>query len=92
MNDQPLAYMDPEFMKPVEAKGESVTVKESDRKSVTLTMIGVTTPSSGKAQGRLAAIALIRRSRMGPISSALADRAARKAMTVGVAVPAREIP
>jgi hypothetical protein len=28
-------------MKPVENKGESVTVKESDRKSVTLTMIPV---------------------------------------------------
>lgn len=37
------AWYDPEFLKPVEGKAESVTVKENDRKSVTLKAIPVET-------------------------------------------------
>jgi hypothetical protein len=33
------AYMDPDFMKPVENKGESLTLRESDQKSVQVTLI-----------------------------------------------------
>jgi protocatechuate 3,4-dioxygenase beta subunit len=36
---EPGAYMDPEFMKPIEGKGESVSLRESDQKTVTLTLI-----------------------------------------------------
>ena len=36
---EPGAYMDPEFLKPVESKGEALTLRESDRKSVTITLI-----------------------------------------------------
>lgn len=33
------AYMDPDFMKPIETKGESLTLKEKDQKTAQLTMI-----------------------------------------------------
>jgi hypothetical protein len=33
------AYMDPEFMKPIESKGEPLALREKDQKSVQLTMI-----------------------------------------------------
>jgi hypothetical protein len=36
---EPGAYMDPEFLKPVESKGEALTLREGDRKSTTLTWI-----------------------------------------------------
>src|SRR5262249_35348026 len=36
---EPGAYMDPDFMKPIEGKGESVSLRESDQKTVPLTMI-----------------------------------------------------
>jgi hypothetical protein len=39
------AYTDPDFLKPFESKGEAVTIGESDRKSLTLTMI----PADGAA-------------------------------------------
>lgn len=38
------AYMDPEFLKPVEGKGEAVTVREGDRQSVKLKMIPADSP------------------------------------------------
>jgi hypothetical protein len=36
---EPGAYYDPEFVKPFESKGEKITLKENDRKGVTLKMI-----------------------------------------------------
>jgi protocatechuate 3,4-dioxygenase beta subunit len=36
---EPGAYMDPDFMKPLESKGEPVTIRESDQKTLSLTMI-----------------------------------------------------
>jgi hypothetical protein len=36
---EPGAYMNSDFLKAVESKAESVTIRESDRKTVALTMI-----------------------------------------------------
>lgn len=36
---EPGAYMDPDFMKPIETKGDSLTLQEKDQKAVQLTMI-----------------------------------------------------
>ena len=44
---EPGAYMDPDFMKPLESKGEPVTVRESDQKTLSLTMIPADTPAPG---------------------------------------------
>ena len=44
---EPAAYMDPDFMKPLESKGEAVTIRESDHKSLSLTMIPADTPAPG---------------------------------------------
>jgi hypothetical protein len=33
------AYLDPDFMKPFEAKGEAVTLREGDQKSLQVTLI-----------------------------------------------------
>jgi len=38
------AYMDPDFMKPVESKGEALTLRENDQKSVQLTLIPADPP------------------------------------------------
>jgi protocatechuate 3,4-dioxygenase beta subunit len=38
-DSEPGAYYDPEFVKPFESKGEKITLKENDRKGVTLKMI-----------------------------------------------------
>jgi len=47
------AFMDPEFMKPVESKGEAITVRENDQKTVTLSMIPADSPAaSEKAQAK----------------------------------------
>jgi hypothetical protein len=43
------AYMDPEFVKPVEGQGESVTIRESSRESLQLKLIPVETAQAGKA-------------------------------------------
>jgi hypothetical protein len=37
----PGAYMDPEFLKPVEGKGEALTIREGEQKSVTLKLIPI---------------------------------------------------
>ena len=39
------AYMDPDFIKPLEAKGEALTLRENDQKSLQLTMIPGGAPS-----------------------------------------------
>ncbi len=49
---EPGSYMDPDLIKGVESKGESVTVRESDRKTVTLTMIPLETAQGGKERAR----------------------------------------
>jgi protocatechuate 3,4-dioxygenase beta subunit len=36
---EPGAYLDPDFLKPVESKSEAVTIRESDQKTVSLTLI-----------------------------------------------------
>jgi hypothetical protein len=41
---EPGAYMDPDFMKPLESKGEPVTIRESDQKTLSLAMIPADTP------------------------------------------------
>ncbi len=41
---EPGAYMDPDFMKPLESKGEPVTIRESDQKTLSLTMIPADAP------------------------------------------------
>jgi len=43
------AYMDPDFMKPVEGKGESLSLREKDQKAVQLTLIAA--ESSGGKRG-----------------------------------------
>ena len=45
---EPGAYMDSDFLKPVESKAESVTVRESDQKTVALTMIPADTPAQSE--------------------------------------------
>jgi hypothetical protein len=45
---EPGAYMDSEFLKSVDSKAESVTVRESDRKTVALTMIPADTRSQSE--------------------------------------------
>jgi hypothetical protein len=45
---EPGAYMGSDFLKPVESKAESVTVRESDQKTVALTMIPADTPSQSE--------------------------------------------
>jgi hypothetical protein len=47
---EPGAYMDPDFMKPLESKGEPVTIRESDQKTLSLTMIPADTPAPGGGQ------------------------------------------
>jgi hypothetical protein len=42
------AYMDPDVMKPVESKGEAVTLKESDHKTVPLKLIQAEAPPAAK--------------------------------------------
>jgi hypothetical protein len=49
---EPGSYMDPEFIKGVEAKGESVAVRESEKKTVTLTMIPVEAAQAAKERAR----------------------------------------
>jgi protocatechuate 3,4-dioxygenase beta subunit len=41
---EPGAYMDPDFMKPLESKSEPVTIRESDQKTLSLTMIPADAP------------------------------------------------
>ena len=43
---EPGAWMDPEFMKPLDSKGESVTVRESSASNVQLTMIPASAAAS----------------------------------------------
>ena len=43
---EPGAYADPEFIKPVEAKGETVTIKEGAAPAVQVTLIPVEDPAA----------------------------------------------
>ena len=36
---EPGAYMDPDFLKPIEGKGEAITIREGDHKTISLKMI-----------------------------------------------------
>jgi hypothetical protein len=42
------AYMDPEFVKPVESLGESVTIREKSRESLQLKLIPAEAASAGE--------------------------------------------
>jgi hypothetical protein len=42
------AYMDPEFVKPMEGHGESVTIRESSRERLQLKLIPAETAQAGK--------------------------------------------
>jgi hypothetical protein len=39
------AYMDPDYMKPIDSKGEPLTLRENDQKSLQLTLIPADAPS-----------------------------------------------
>ena len=39
------AYMDPDFMKPIDSKGEALTLRENDQKSLQLTLVPADPPS-----------------------------------------------
>jgi hypothetical protein len=45
---EPGAYLDPDFLKPVESKSEAVSIRESDQKTVALTMIAADAPSQSE--------------------------------------------
>ncbi|HEV3331136.1 MAG TPA: carboxypeptidase regulatory-like domain-containing protein [Bryobacteraceae bacterium] len=45
---EPGAYLDPDFLKPVDSKAEAVSIRENDQKTAALTMIAADAPSQGE--------------------------------------------